>query len=81
MVPVLFEHSLKEVEDDRVESLNHIFGVEPLRITTPSTDAEVALALRVLEGCCLLHKESVVLAHRHKAIQVTILCHSVKNLL
>ncbi|OAY60905.1 uncharacterized protein LOC110599593 isoform X1 [Manihot esculenta] len=70
VVPVLFRHSLKDSEDDKVESLNHIFGVEPLNITGPSTGAEVALALRVLEGCCLLHSESTVLAHKYKAIEV-----------
>ncbi|XVE58327.1 hypothetical protein DITRI_Ditri04bG0161000 [Diplodiscus trichospermus] len=70
VVPVLFEHSLKETEDDRVVSLDHIFSVEPLKINSPSTDAEVALALRVLEGCCLLHPESTRLAHQHKAIPV-----------
>lgn len=74
MVPVLFQHSLKETADDyydnMVGNLNHIFGVEPMKITSPSTDAEVALALRVLEGCCLLHPQSTYLAHKHKAIQV-----------
>ncbi|KAI9083775.1 hypothetical protein K1719_034243 [Acacia pycnantha] len=59
VVPVLFQHSLKEAgddyNDDRVANLNHIFGVDPMKITSPSTDVEVALALRVLEGCCLLH--------------------------
>ncbi|CAN1180309.1 hypothetical protein LINPERHAP2_LOCUS34706 [Linum perenne] len=71
VVPALFQHSLKETDDvNVVESLDHILGVEPVRITSPSTDAEVALALRVLEGCCLLHRESTLLAHQHKAIQV-----------
>ncbi|KAL7146103.1 hypothetical protein ABFS83_06G018600 [Erythranthe nasuta] len=70
VVPVLFEHSLKEVEDQTVSNLNHIFTVVPMKITSPSTDAEVALALRVLEGCCLLHRESTILAHQHKAIKV-----------
>ncbi|CAK9151572.1 unnamed protein product [Ilex paraguariensis] len=70
VIPVLFEHSLKESEDQRVADLNHIFTVEPLKITSPSTDSEVALALRVLEGCCLLHRESTILAHQHKAIPV-----------
>ncbi|XP_022723182.1 uncharacterized protein LOC111280234 [Durio zibethinus] len=70
VVPVLFEHSFKETEDDRVENLDHIFTVEPMKINSPSTDAEVALALRVLEGCCLLHPESTRLAHQHKAIPV-----------
>lgn len=70
VVPVLFQHSLKDWDDQKVASLDHIFDVEPLKITSPSSDAEVALALRVLEGCCLLHRESSVLAHQHKAIQV-----------
>lgn len=70
VVPVLFQHSLKEIEDQTVTCLDHIFTVEPMNITSPSTDAEVALALRVLEGCCLLHGESAISAHQHKAITV-----------
>ncbi|RDX70717.1 hypothetical protein CR513_50010, partial [Mucuna pruriens] len=74
VVPVLFQHSLKESADDYNENklgdLSHIFGVEPMKLTSPSTDAEVALALRVLEGCCLLHPHSTSLAHQHNAIQV-----------
>lgn len=42
-----------------------------MQLTSPATDAEVALALRVLEGCCLLHPHSTALAHQHKAIKVT----------
>lgn len=72
VVPVLFQHSLKEIEDPTVTCLDHIFTVEPMNITSPSTDAEVALALRVLEGCCLLHGESAISAHQHKAITVCI---------
>ncbi|KAH0970643.1 hypothetical protein GBA52_022799 [Prunus armeniaca] len=70
VVPVLFQNSLKDAEDEIVRNLDHIFGVEPLKITSPSSDSEVSLALRVLEGCCLLHPDSAVLAHQHKAIQV-----------
>ncbi|GMY07572.1 Cell division protein [Fagus crenata] len=71
VVGAVFEHSLKEREEEEVESMDHIYdGVESLKITSPSTDAEVALALRVLEGCCLLHRESTVLAHHHNAIQI-----------
>lgn len=72
VVPVLFRHSLKEAEDDRVTSLDHIFSVEPMKITSPSTDDEVAVALRVLEGCCLLHPQSTVLAHKHGAVRVSL---------
>ncbi|CAN8273629.1 unnamed protein product [Cochlearia groenlandica] len=71
VVPVIFEHSLKEAEDDRVMmSLDHIFSVEPMKITSPSTDDEVAVGLRVLEGCCLLHPQSTVLAHKYGAVRV-----------
>ena len=75
VVPVLFQHSLKEPEDESVANLDHIFGVEPLKISSPSTDAEVSIALRVLEGCCLLHSESTALSHQYKAIQVLELSH------
>ncbi|KAM1816242.1 hypothetical protein ACFX12_000675 [Malus domestica] len=61
VVPVLFRHSLNDSDDEIVRNLDHIFGVEPLKITSPSTDSEVSLALRVLEGCCLLHPDSAVL--------------------
>ncbi|KAL8210910.1 hypothetical protein R6Q57_005347 [Mikania cordata] len=70
VVPVLFQHSLQDFEDQIVTNLDHIFSIEPLKIKSPSTDAEVSLALRVLEGCCLLHRESMVLAHQFKAVQV-----------
>ncbi|XP_021763622.1 uncharacterized protein LOC110728251 [Chenopodium quinoa] len=70
VVPVLFQHSLKDSEEDKVTSLDHIFTVEPMKLTNPSTDTEVALALRVLEGCCLIHRQSTILAHQHKAIPV-----------
>ncbi|XP_004505584.1 uncharacterized protein [Cicer arietinum] len=74
VVPVLFQHSLKEIGNDynynRVGDMSHIFGVEPMKLTSPSTDDEIALALRVLEGCCLLHPHSTDLAHQHNAVQV-----------
>ena len=73
VVPVLFQHSLKDWDDQKVANLDHIFDVEPLKIAGPSSDAEVALALSVLEGCCLLHRQSSVLAHEHKAIHVIFL--------
>ncbi|KAJ8435224.1 hypothetical protein Cgig2_028410 [Carnegiea gigantea] len=70
VVPVLFQHSLRETEEDRVANLDHIFSAEPLKLTNPSTDTEVAAALRVLEGCCLIHRQSTILAHQHRAIPV-----------
>lgn len=70
MVPVLFQNSLQQSKDNPVVILDNIFGVEPMKIVSPATDSEVAIALRVLEGCCLLHSSSAALAHKHKAIEV-----------
>ncbi|CAA0824704.1 binding [Striga hermonthica] len=41
-----------------------------MKTASSSTDAEVSLALHVLEGCCLLHRDSTNLAHQHKAVTV-----------
>lgn len=71
VVPVMFEHSLKRSRNHNiVPNLSCVGTVEPLKITSPSTDVEVALALRVLEGCCLLHRKSTGFAHSFKAIEV-----------
>ncbi|KAL5726848.1 hypothetical protein ACHQM5_000098 [Ranunculus cassubicifolius] len=70
VVPVLFQNSLSPSTNDSVPNLDHICSMEPLKITSPSTDTEIALALRVLEGCCLLHRESTTFAHKFKAIEV-----------
>lgn len=70
---MLFQHSMKsEMEDQTVTNVEHIFSVDAMKIISPSTDDEVALALRVLEGCCLLHPHSTLLAHQHNAIPVLI---------
>ncbi|XP_058084735.1 uncharacterized protein LOC131232487 isoform X2 [Magnolia sinica] len=69
VVPVLFQNTLRQSKSDPVLNLDHIFSVEPMQITSPATDCEVALALRVLEGCCLLNRESTALAHQQKAIK------------
>ncbi|OVA06336.1 Cell division protein Cdc14 [Macleaya cordata] len=70
VLPVLFENSFKQSKDDPIPNLDHIFSVEPMKITSPSTDTEIALALRVLEGCCLLHRGSTASAHQFNAIKV-----------
>ncbi|KAK9161074.1 hypothetical protein Syun_007415 [Stephania yunnanensis] len=72
VVPVLFQNSLRQAprDDESVSNLDHLFSVEPVKITSPSTDTEVALALRLLEGCCLLHRESAALAFKCNAVQV-----------
>ncbi|XP_029123289.1 uncharacterized protein [Elaeis guineensis] len=72
VIPVLFQNTLRQSKDNPVVTLDHIFGVEPMKIIGPATDSEVALALRVLEGCCLLHSGSASLAYKHKAIKVLI---------
>ncbi|KAK1325604.1 hypothetical protein QJS10_CPA01g02468 [Acorus calamus] len=71
VVPVLFQNTLRPSKvEDPVVDLDRVFGVEPMKISSPATDGEVCLALRVLEGCCLLGGESKVLAHRYNAISV-----------
>ncbi|PWZ06145.1 BTB/POZ domain-containing protein [Zea mays] len=49
VIPVLFQNSLHQPKQDPVVTLDHIFGTEPMKITSPPTDSEIALALRVLE--------------------------------
>lgn len=72
VVHALFTHSLKQLKDDPIVKLDHIFGVEPMKISSPATDSEVALALRVLEGCCLLDRGSAALAHQHSGVEILI---------
>uniref|UniRef100_A0A1D1YRA8 Cell division control protein 14 n=1 Tax=Anthurium amnicola TaxID=1678845 RepID=A0A1D1YRA8_9ARAE len=72
VVPVLFQNTLKQYKDEPVFNLDDIFGVEPLKISSPAADSEVALALRVLEGCCLLHSESRDLAQQLNAVKVLV---------
>ncbi|KAG9452669.1 hypothetical protein H6P81_005573 [Aristolochia fimbriata] len=69
VVPVLFQNTFRESEGDPVVNMDQIFGVEPIRMTNPATDAEIALALRVLEGCCLLSRVSVSVSHQYNAIK------------
>ncbi|KAM0909225.1 hypothetical protein ACQ4PT_014942 [Festuca glaucescens] len=70
VITVLFQNSLHQAKEDPVVTLDHIFGVEPIKITSPPTDSEIALALRVLEGCCLLYSRCTALAHKYKAVKV-----------
>ncbi|XP_010272671.1 PREDICTED: uncharacterized protein LOC104608396 [Nelumbo nucifera] len=81
VVPVLFQNSLKLSRDDQFPNLDDIFSLEPVKITSPSTDTEIALALRVLEGCCLLYRDNTALAHKHKAIKVLMNILSTRGLL
>ncbi|KAL6010902.1 hypothetical protein ACLOJK_001344 [Asimina triloba] len=53
VVPVLFQNTLRPSKNEPVLKWDHIFSVEPMHITGPATDTEVALALRVLEGSIL----------------------------
>ncbi|CAA6666878.1 unnamed protein product [Spirodela intermedia] len=72
VVPVLFQNTLRQSKDQPKLKLDHIFGVEPLKINSPATDSEMALALRVLEGCCLIHRQSRDLAQHHNGIKVLV---------
>ncbi|MCO5568190.1 hypothetical protein L7F22_021886 [Adiantum nelumboides] len=72
VVPVLFAHSLAPARSPPVLPSDPLSLEGPLQVVSPPTDYEVALALRVLEGCCLLDKGSRVLASQHMAIKEVI---------
>ncbi|KAI5080829.1 hypothetical protein GOP47_0004012 [Adiantum capillus-veneris] len=72
VVPVLFEHSLAPARSPPVLPSDPLSLEGPLQVVSAPTDYEVALALRVLEGCCLLDKGSRVLASQHMAIKEVI---------
>ncbi|KAJ4803526.1 hypothetical protein LUZ62_016092 [Rhynchospora pubera] len=69
VVPVLFENSFRKMKDDSDVSEPELGG-EPIKLKRPATNSEVALALRVLEGCCLLCKDCADTAYRYDAIKV-----------
>jgi len=75
VIPVLFEHSLRKAATgagDAVLTVAQVLGMEPAagRLRNPATDSEVVLALRVLEGCCLLCPACAAAAHRYNAVKV-----------
>ncbi|KAL6905205.1 hypothetical protein ACP4OV_002806 [Aristida adscensionis] len=71
VVPVLFEHSLRKASGGggAVVTVGQVLGIEPAKLRNPATDSEVVLALRVLEGCCLLCPDCAAAAHRHDAVK------------
>lgn len=70
VVPVIFENTLSP--PNRVVELpsDPLSGDEPPQVVSPSSDREVTLALRVLEGCCIVDSRSRFLASQFKAIKV-----------
>jgi len=78
VIPVLFEHSLRKAAatgagaGDAVLTVAQVLGMAPAaaRLRNPATDSEVVLALRVLEGCCLLCPACAAAAHRYNAVKV-----------
>ena len=44
-------------------------GAEPIKLKRPTANSEITLALRVLEGCCLLSKDSADSAYRYNAVK------------
>ncbi|CAN6284195.1 unnamed protein product [Urochloa humidicola] len=74
VIPVLFEHSLRRPAGDAVVTVAQVLGMEPavVKIRSPATDSEAVLALRVLQGCCLLCSGCVAAAHRYDAVKVVL---------
>lgn len=70
VVPVLFDYALAP-RKRLVKNLNISAGAEAgLDVEISSTTAEVVLALRVLEGCCLLYSGCRTTASQHAAVSV-----------
>ncbi|CAL4940227.1 unnamed protein product [Urochloa decumbens] len=74
VIPMLFEHSLRRPAGEAVVTVAQVLGMEPAaaRIRSPATDSEAVLALRVLQGCCLLCPGCAAAAHRYDAIKVVL---------
>ncbi|KAJ4806380.1 Impaired sucrose induction 1-like protein [Rhynchospora pubera] len=72
VIPVLFQNTLSSTKDNPSVTLDHVFGVDPVKINSPATDNEVSLALRVLEGCCLMYSRCASQAQKFKAIKVLV---------
>uniref|UniRef100_A0A0D9XLM5 Uncharacterized protein n=1 Tax=Leersia perrieri TaxID=77586 RepID=A0A0D9XLM5_9ORYZ len=72
VVSVVFEHSLRRAQEESVVTVGQVLGIEiePVKLRNPATDSEVALALRVLEGCCLLCRDCAAAAHRLNAVKI-----------
>jgi hypothetical protein len=70
VIPVLFQNTLCTPKDNPNVTLDHLFGVDPIKIKSPATDTEVSLALRVLDGCCLMYSRCASQAQKFKAIKV-----------
>jgi hypothetical protein len=74
VVPVLFKHILAPIKRQNVLPTHIVSYEETQQIVRPPTHYEVVLALRILEGCCLLHEGSRVVASQYMAIKVTVYC-------
>lgn len=70
MVPVLFEHSFAPPRSLPLLPADPVSCEEPTQVISPPNDYEVVLALRVLEGCCLLDRASRSVAAQHMAVKV-----------
>ena len=58
---VFFQRKKKKSKDPN-GWIMFCFGVEPIKISSPSINTEVALE-QVLERCCLLCKENMIFVH------------------
>lgn len=69
VVPVLFHYSIAPSKSGLVPKSDDKSSEEHRKIASPPTSNEVALALQVLEGCCLLDRDSRTLAPQYMAIK------------
>ncbi|KAF0917410.1 hypothetical protein E2562_017859 [Oryza meyeriana var. granulata] len=51
-------------------TVGQVLGIEPaIKFRNPATDSKVALALRVLQGYCLLCRDCAAVAYRYNAVR------------
>lgn len=75
-MPVLFDHTLAPRK--RIAKNLNVLGAPEAgsEVESAPTTSEVALALRVLEGCCLLYSACRSTASQHAAVSVNFLLSS-----
>ncbi|KAJ7539522.1 hypothetical protein O6H91_11G098400 [Diphasiastrum complanatum] len=69
VVPTLFHHTLSPPKTTPIVPPDPISCTEPPKVLMPPTIGEIVLALRVLEGCCLLDASSRTLASQHMGVK------------
>ncbi|EFJ34712.1 hypothetical protein SELMODRAFT_405582 [Selaginella moellendorffii] len=69
VIPALFKHTLAPQKSPASAPPVFNSSEEAAEVSNPPTPAEIVLALRVLEGCCLVDNSSKAAAAHHMAVK------------